>query len=148
MNLYVIPMYPLPLGQPRGASSKQMKETCLLRLAVHLGQVQDSGQLYIQRSKLYRLTTNIFAEDFLQDLTGFLSKLKMRFLLLVWVLFIFVQSHFLNEILKFQPSPKICSVFCVDEDQFWLKIILMENVQLSLQQGKALVEPCYAKVLA
>lgn len=38
MNLYVISMYPLPLGQPQGASSKQMKETCLLGLAVHLGQ--------------------------------------------------------------------------------------------------------------
>lgn len=82
MNLYVISMYPLPLGQPRGASSKQMKETCLLGLAMHLGQGQDSGQLYIHRSNLYRLTTNIFAEGFLQDLPGFLSKVKMRVLLL------------------------------------------------------------------
>lgn len=53
-----------------------------------------------------------------------------------------------NEILKFHPSPKIYTVFCVDEHQIWLKIILMENVQLSLQQDKALTEPCHAEVLA
>lgn len=48
MNLYVFSMYPLPLGQPQGPSSKQIKETCLLGLAMHLGQPHSLGTGWIQ----------------------------------------------------------------------------------------------------
>lgn len=51
MKLYVISMHPLPPGQPRGASSKQMKETCLLGFAVELGQLPHSQQQFIQAPK-------------------------------------------------------------------------------------------------
>jgi len=56
------------------------------------------------------------------------------------------QPHFLNEILKIRLSPKKCTVICVDENPFCLEMILMENVQLSLQQSKALTEPCRPNV--
>lgn len=104
--------------------------------------------MYIQNSNLYKLTANIFVDDFLQDLPGLLSKSKVRFLYSFSFFFFFSNANLHNKILKFHPSPKIYTVFCVDEDQIWLKIILMENVQLSLQQDKALTEPCHAEVLA
>lgn len=72
----------------------------------------DSGQLYIHRSNLYRLATNIFAEDFLEGLPGFLSIPKIRFLLLFGLGGVFFQAHFLNETLKFQPSPQIRCFLC------------------------------------
>lgn len=62
--------------------------------ALQPGKWLDAGQLYIRRSNLYRLTTNIFAEDFLEGLPGFLSIPKIRFLLLFGLVWFFFPGSF------------------------------------------------------
>lgn len=66
----------------------------LLGLAMCLAQPCSPGQLCIHRSNLHRLTTNIFADIF--DLPGFLSKQKMKFLLLLGFVDFFSRFIFLT----------------------------------------------------